>query len=52
MNPKSCKLPLITPNNGSVMVPYYFDNPINHADEDCDEDCKLPKLLARLFKQE
>lgn len=34
------------------MVPYDFDNPINHADKDCEEDCELPEELARLLKQE
>lgn len=34
------------------MVPYDFDNLINHVDEDCDEDCELPEELARLLKQE
>lgn len=34
------------------MVSYDFDNPINHADEDVEEDCDLPKEIARLLKQE
>lgn len=52
MNPKLCKLPSATTNNSSVMVTYDFDNPINHSDKDCDEDCELPRELARLLKQE
>ena len=52
MNPKSCRLPSITTNNHSVMVPYDFDNPINHVGKDCDEDCELPEELARLLKKE
>lgn len=34
------------------MVPYDFDNPIFHADKDCEEDCELPEELARLLQQE
>ena len=52
MNPKSCKFPSITTNNDTAMVPYDFDNLINHADKDCEEDCELPKELARLLRQE
>lgn len=48
MNHESCRLPLISTNNDSTMVPYDFDNLINHVDE----DCELPKELARLLKQE
>lgn len=51
MNPKSCRLSSVTTNNDSSMVPYDFDNPINHADYDCDEDCKLSEELVRLLKQ-
>lgn len=47
-----CRFPPITTNNDNVMVPYDFINPINHADEDCEEDCELPKELARLLRQE
>lgn len=52
MNPKSCILPLITTNNDYAMIPYDFEHPVNHADEDCDVDCELPKELAWLLKQE
>lgn len=34
------------------MVPYDIDNPINHANEDCDEDCELPEELTWLLKKE
>lgn len=34
------------------MAHYDFENPIYHADEDCEEDCELPEELARLLKQE
>lgn len=34
------------------MAHYVFDNPIYHADEDCEKDCELPEELARLLKQE
>lgn len=34
------------------MVPYDFNNPTNHSDKDCDEDCELPEELARLLKKE
>lgn len=34
------------------MVLYVFDNPINHTGKDYDKDCKLPKDLARLLKQD
>lgn len=52
MNPKSCRFLSITTNNDTAMVIYDFDNPINHADKDCEEDCELPKELARLLRQE
>ena len=42
----------ISTNNDSVMVPYDFDNPINHVNKDGEEDCEIPKELARLLKQE
>lgn len=32
------------------MVPYDFDNPIYHVDEDCEEDCELPEELAQLLR--
>jgi hypothetical protein len=34
------------------MAQYDFDNPIYQAEEESEEDCELPKELARLFKQE
>lgn len=52
MNHESCRLPLISINIDSVMGPYDFDNPINHADKDGEEDCELPGELAELLKQE
>ena len=52
MNPKSCRSPSVTTNNSSAIVPYDFDNSINHADKDCDEDYELPEELARLLKKE
>ena len=39
-------------NNDSAMAHYDFDNPIYHAEEGGEEDCELPKELARLLKQE
>lgn len=52
MNLESCRPPLISINNDVAMVPYDYDNPINHADKDCEEDCELPEELDRLLKQE
>lgn len=52
MNPESCRFPLITTNNDTAMVPYDFDNPISHADEDYEEDCELHEELARLLRQD
>lgn len=52
MNPKSCIFPSISMDNGTAMVPYDFDNPIFHADKDCEEYCELPEELARLLRQE
>lgn len=43
---------MVTTNNNVTIVSYDFENPINHADKDYDEDCELPKELARLLKQE
>jgi len=34
------------------MAQYDFDNPIYQAEEESEEDCELPKELARLLKQE
>lgn len=50
MNPKSCKFPPISADNDYVMVPYDFDNPVNHVDEGGEKDCELPEELARLLK--
>lgn len=52
MNPKSCRFSLITTTTNTAMVPYDFDNPINHAEEDCKKDYELPEELARLLRQE
>lgn len=34
------------------MVSYDFDNPINHTDKDCQDDCELYEELAQLLNQE
>lgn len=52
MHPESSRFHLITTNNDTAMVPYDFDNLINHADEDIEEYCELPEELARLLKKE
>lgn len=52
MNLESCIFPSISTNNDTTMVPYDFDNPINHAGEDCVEDCELLEELARLLRQD
>lgn len=52
MNHESCRFSPITTINDTAMVPYDFDNPINHADKDCEEDCDLAEELARLLRQE
>ena len=31
---------------------YDFDNPINQAEEEGEEDCELPKEIARMLEQE
>lgn len=46
MNPESCRFSIISSNNDIAMVPYNFDNPINHDDEKYEDDCELPKELA------
>ena len=54
MNQHSCRCdhsPDLIDNN-SVTPLYDFDNPIYHAEEEGEEDCELPKELARLLKQE
>ena len=52
MNPKSCRSPSTTTNDNSAIVSYDFDNPINQADEDCEEEDELPEESTRLLKQE
>lgn len=52
MSHESCRFPSISTDNGIVMVPNDFDNPIFHADENYEEDCELPEELARLLRQE
>lgn len=52
MKPKLCRSPSVTTNDNSVTVSYDFDNPINHDDEDCDEDCEIREELTWLLKQE
>ena len=47
---KSCRSSSTTSNDNSVTVPYDFDNPINQADEECEEEAELPEELARLLK--
>ncbi|KAI5416319.1 hypothetical protein KIW84_041393 [Lathyrus oleraceus] len=44
--------PSKTTNDNYVMVSCDFDNPINQAGEDCDEEAELPEELARLLKQD
>ncbi|KAI5423915.1 hypothetical protein KIW84_030220 [Lathyrus oleraceus] len=39
-------------DNGSAMTRFDSENPIFQAEEEGDEDCELPKGLARLLKQE
>ncbi|XP_050914741.1 uncharacterized protein LOC127129632 [Lathyrus oleraceus] len=41
-----------TTNDNSATVSYDFDNPINQADEECEEEAELPEELARILKQE
>lgn len=43
MNHESYRLPLITTDNETAMVPYDLDNPVNHAAKDCAEDCEFPE---------
>lgn len=52
MNLKSCRLSSTTTNDTSATVSYDFDNPINQADEECEEEAELLEELARLLKQE
>lgn len=48
MNHESCIFALVSINKDTNMVRHDFDNPIYHADK----DCELPEELARLLRQE
>ncbi|MCH79882.1 protein NYNRIN-like, partial [Trifolium medium] len=39
-------------NHDNAIIPYDFELPINHSEEDGEEDCELPEELARLLEQE
>lgn len=52
MNHNSCISVLDSIDNDIAMALYDFDNSIYHADKDCEEDCELPKELAKLLQQE
>jgi hypothetical protein len=53
MKHRSCRIDLADSiENSYVMAQYDFDNPIYQAEEESEEDCELPKELARLLKQE
>jgi len=53
MKHRSCRIDLADSiKNSYVMAQYDFDNPIYQAEEESEEDCDLPKELARLLKQE
>lgn len=52
MNHKSWRFPSTSIDNNTAIVPYDFDNPIFHADEDCKEGFELPEELAQLLRQE
>ena len=39
-------------DNDSAIILYDFDNPINQAEEEGEEDCELPKEIARMLEQE
>jgi hypothetical protein len=53
MKHRSCRIDLADSiKNSYVMAQYDFDNPIYQAEEESEEDCELPKELARLLKQE
>ncbi|XP_050890983.1 uncharacterized protein LOC127096461 [Lathyrus oleraceus] len=41
-----------TTNDNSATVSYDFDNPINQAGEECEEEAEIPEELARLLKQQ
>lgn len=48
MNHESCRFASVSIDNDTAMVPYDFDNPIYHTNE----DCELPEELAKLLRQE
>ena len=39
-------------DNGSSIAHYEFENSINQAEDEGDEDCEVPGELARLLQQE
>ena len=39
-------------DNDSAIALYDFDNLINQAEEEGEEDCELPKEIARMLEQE
>ena len=39
-------------DNDFAITSYDFDNPINQAEEEGEEDCELPEELARMLRQE
>ena len=39
-------------NNNSATASYDFENPINQAEEEGEDDCEVPGELARLIQQE
>ena len=49
---KSCISSWTTTNDNSATVLDDFDNPINQADEECEEEAELPEELPRLLKPE
>lgn len=38
--------------NDTTIIPYNFEFSINRAEEGDEDDCELPKELARMLKQE
>ena len=48
---QSCRSGSDSIKNNTAMVPYDFENPIDHADEDYGADCEVPEELARLLRQ-
>ena len=39
-------------DNNSAIVVYDFENPIYQAEDECEEDCEIPRELYRLLIQE